>query len=296
MSGKLLSEHRVRPTLRLTVDKLHDLCYCLAKDTCYQKRVEAREAREGDQKPPSESSCMSATQAETLSPGFGALPLALRAKELEEQVKQCQTGVMLALNMMLDLKDLKTGLHATRLAEWAVRVAEHLGVGPQELRDLEFASLLHDIGKIGVPDDVLLKPGRLTPEELAVVRKHPEYGWAILRNVPGFERASLLVLHHHERFDGNGYPAGLRGDEIPIGARIVAVVDAFDAMLSSRSYRQGLPLEEAVHRLRNGVGTQFDPRIVTHFVNLVTKLLPELSQIEGFSAESAPLRFQKYGF
>ena len=162
---------------------------------------------------------------------------ALRIKELEEQVKSCQTGIMLALNMLLDLKDLKTGLHATRLAEWAIRVAEQLGLGHEELRDIELASLLHDIGKVGVPDAMLLKPGRLDPDELARVRKHPEYGWAILRAIPGFERASLLVLHHHECFDGSGYPAGLEGEEIPLGARIVAVVDAFDAMLSSRSYR-----------------------------------------------------------
>ena len=227
---------------------------------------------------------------------FRCPPLALRRRLFEEQLKQCQTGIMLALNMVLDLKDLKTGLHATRLAEWAVRVAEQLGVGPTELRDIEFASLLHDVGKIGVPDAVLQKPGRLTDDELTTVRKHPEYGWAILRNVPGFERASLLVLHHHERFDGGGYPAGLKGDEIPLGARIVAAVDAFDAMLSNRSYRRGLPLEVAMTRLEASAGTQFDPRIVTHFNNLVTKLLPELSRIDGFSAESPPLRVQKYGF
>ena len=107
---------------------------------------------------------MQPTPADPTIPSFGIPPLALRAKDLEEQLKQCQTGVMLALNMMLDLKDLKTGLHATRLAEWAVRVAEQLGVGHEELRDIEYASLLHDIGKIGVPDAVLLKPGRLTDE------------------------------------------------------------------------------------------------------------------------------------
>ena len=239
---------------------------------------------------------MSATLVENPNGGIGIPPLALRAKQLEEQIRQSQTGMMLALSMMLDLKDLKTGLHATRLAEWAVRVAEQLGVGHEELRDIEFASLLHDIGKIGVPDELLLKPGGLTDEEMDAVRKHPEYGWAILRNIPGFERTSLLVLHHHECFDGSGYPAGLVGEDIPLGARIVAVVDAFDAMLSTRSYRQGLPLQEAIKRLLTASGTQFDPEIVTHFVNLVTKHLPELSQIEGFSTETSPLRFQKYGF
>ena len=247
---------------------------------------------------------MSATPTERPHGGFGIQPLALRAKELEEQLKQCQTGVMLALNMMLDLKDLTTGLHATRLAEWAVRVAEQLGVGHEDLRDIELASLLHDVGKIGVPDAVLLKPGRLTEDELVIVRKHPEYGWAILRNVPGFKRVSLLVLHHHERYDGTGYPAGLVGDEIPLGSRIVAVVDAFDAMLSSRSYRSGLPLKEALSRLHGSAETQFDPRIVEHFSGLATKLLPELSTIEEFSKEPPMLRIQekptlsaeRYGF
>ncbi len=247
---------------------------------------------------------MSPITAGLPGPGFDALPLALRAKSLEEQLKQCQNGIMLALTMMLDLKDLKTGLHATRLAEWAVRVAEHLGVGHEELRDIELASLLHDIGKIGVPDELLLKPGRLTPEELTVVRKHPEYGWAILRTIPGFERTSLLVLHHHEHFDGSGYPAGLVGEEIPLGSRIVAVVDAFDAMLSSRSYRKGLPLDEALRRLRDSSQTQFDPRIVTHFLDIATKLLPELATIEEFSTENPTLRVhtdpalsvQTYGF
>jgi HD-GYP domain-containing protein (c-di-GMP phosphodiesterase class II) len=183
---------------------------------------------------------------------------------------------MCALNMLLDLKDMRTGLHATRLAEWAVRVGENLGIDEIELRDIEAASLLHDIGKIGLPDSILLKPGRLTPEEYAITKKHPEYGWAILRSVPGFERASLLVLHHHERYDGKGYPAGLIGEEIPLGSRIVAIVDAFDAMLSSRAYRDALPVEEAVGRLVVDTGKQFDPKIAPLFIELARSHMPEL--------------------
>jgi HD-GYP domain-containing protein (c-di-GMP phosphodiesterase class II) len=183
---------------------------------------------------------------------------------------------MCALNMLLDLKDMRTGLHATRLAEWAVRVGENLGIDEIELRDIEAASLLHDIGKIGLPDSILLKPGRLTPEEYAITKKHPEYGWAILRSVPGFERASLLVLHHHERYDGKGYPAGLVGEEIPLGSRIVAIVDAFDAMLSSRAYRDALPVEEAVGRLVVDTGKQFDPKIAPLFIELARSHMPEL--------------------
>src|SRR3989442_7381683 len=116
---------------------------------------------------------------------------------------------------MLDVKDLSTGVHSTRLAEWALRVAEQLGVSEQQFHDIEVAATLHDIGKVGVPDAILNKPGRLTPEEREVINRHSEYGWAIMRLIPGFQRASLFVLHHHERMDGKGYPAGLAGGEKP---------------------------------------------------------------------------------
>lgn len=187
---------------------------------------------------------------------------------------------MCALNMLLDLKDLRTGLHATRLAEWAVRIAELLGVPESDLRDIEAASLLHDIGKIGLPDSILHKPGKLTREEFAITKKHPEYGWAILRSIPGFERTSLLVLHHHERYDGNGYPGGLCGESIPLGARIVAVVDAFDAMLSTRAYRDALPIDEVLRRLEADTGTQFDPKITPYFIDLAKAGLADLVRTE----------------
>lgn len=203
-------------------------------------------------------------------------PSRLQLKRLEERLKATQTGTLCALNMLLDLKDLRTGLHATRLAELAVRVAESLGVDDEQLADIEAASLLHDIGKIGLPDSILLKPGKLTDEEYAITQKHPEYGWAILRSIPGFEHTSLLVLHHHERYDGTGYPAGLEGEEIPLGSRIVAIVDAFDAMLSKRAYRDALPIDETLRRLEADTGTQFDPAIVPRFIDLASQRLSEL--------------------
>jgi putative nucleotidyltransferase with HDIG domain len=176
--------------------------------------------------------------------------------------------VVCAFNQLLDLKDLNTGVHSTRLAEWALHVAEELGLDESSLGDLEVAALLHDIGKVGIPDAILNKPAKLTSEEYALMKKHPEYGWAVLRQIPGMERASLVILHHHENFNGNGYPAGLRGEEIPLGSRIVSVIDAFDAMVSSRPYRQGLPLEEAERRLLEASGTQFDPDVVKSFLPL----------------------------
>ena len=204
------------------------------------------------------------------------VPNRLALRRVEERLKSVETGVKCALNMLLDLKDLRTGLHATRLAEWAVRAGESLGVDENELRDIETASLLHDIGKIGLPDAILHKPGKLTDEEFEATKKHPEYGWAILRSIPGFERASLLVLHHHERYDGRGYPAGLSGEDIPLGARIVSIVDAFDAMLSTRSYRSALPVDEVLRRLQADTGTQFDPNITPFFIELANHRLPEL--------------------
>jgi HD-GYP domain-containing protein (c-di-GMP phosphodiesterase class II) len=203
----------------------------------------------------------------------------LEEKVIQEQLRQVKETIVYGLNQLLDLKDLGTGVHSTRLAEWAVRVAEALGVDESYQRDVEVAALLHDIGKIGVPDAILNKPGRLDAEERAVVNRHPEYGWAVLRLLPGFERISLFVLHHHERIDGKGYPAGLQGEEIPLGARIVSVVDCFDAMVSSRCYRPALSLEESVRRLQAAAGTQLDAEIVRLFLPLAVQELSEVSQI-----------------
>jgi HD-GYP domain-containing protein (c-di-GMP phosphodiesterase class II) len=208
-----------------------------------------------------------------------SLPDSLQIKILQERLEAARSAIIFGLNQLLDLKDLNTGVHSTRLAEWGVRVADNLGVDESHRRDVEAAALLHDIGKIGIPDAILQKPGRLTPPEMELMQKHSEYGWTVLRLLPGFERVSLLVLHHHERVDGKGYPTGLKGDEIPLGSRIVCVLDAFDAMISSRCYRAGLSLEEAVRRLEAGSGTQFDPDIVRLFLPLALAELPQVSQI-----------------
>src|SRR5437870_7249637 len=139
----------------------------------------------------------------------------LQVDELKEQLSDLSAALICAFNQLLDLKDLNTGVHSTRLAEWAVRVAQELGIEEKSLHDIEVAALLHDIGKVGVPDAILRKPGRLTEEEYALIKKHPEYGWAVLRHLPGLEHTSHFVLHHHESFDGKGYPAGLKEAEIP---------------------------------------------------------------------------------
>ncbi len=209
------------------------------------------------------------------------------AKDVEEQLSALRTSLICALNQLLDLKDLNTGVHSTRLAEWALHVAGELSLDESVLADIEVAALLHDIGKIGIPDAILQKPAKLTDAEYDLMKKHPEYGWAVLRHVPGMERASLMILHHHESYNGKGYPAGLKGDEIPMGSRIVSVIDAFDAMVSSRPYREGLPFEEAERRLLQARGIQFDPDVVDRFLPLARAEMSSVFAAAGTSVSAA---------
>ena len=214
-------------------------------------------------------------------------PDSLRVKQVEERVTALRSSVICAFNQLLDLKDLNTGVHSTRLAEWGMRVGQELGLEESELQNLEVAGLLHDIGKVGIPDAILKKPARLDADEYALMKKHPEYGWAVLRMLPGFERAALDILHHHENFDGTGYPAGLKELEIPVVSRIVTVIDAFDAMVSSRPYRAGLPHQEAVRRLIESSGTQFDPAVVQCFISFAQAEMAEVFAAAGTSVSSA---------
>ncbi len=214
-------------------------------------------------------------------------PAAVQVKAVEEQLTALRTSLICAFNQLLDLKDLNTGVHSTRLAEWALHVAGELGLDENFRSDIEVAALLHDIGKIGIPDAILQKPAKLSSEEYGLMKKHPEYGWAVLRHVPRMERASLMILHHHESFDGKGYPAGLEGEEIPIGSRIVSVIDAFDAMVSSRPYREGLPFEEAERRLLQARGTQFDSRVIDIFLPLARAEMTSVFAAAGTSVSAA---------
>jgi HD-GYP domain-containing protein (c-di-GMP phosphodiesterase class II) len=210
----------------------------------------------------------------------------LRVKELEEQQRSLLKSVICGFNQLLDLRDLGTGVHSTRLAEWAVRVARKMAIAETDLYQLEVAALLHDIGKIGIPDSILKKEGKLTDEERTLMNKHPEYSWSILRLFPGLDQASLFALHHHEAYDGRGYPAGLKGSEIPVGSRIVAVIDSYDAMISNRCYRKGLPHAEAVRRLVADAGAQFDPVVVQAFVEIAEREVDEVFGATGLTASA----------
>jgi len=225
--------------------------------------------------------------AATPNPALDVSGLVLRIKELEEQHLAFRNSLVCAFNQMLDLKDINTGVHSTRLAEWALRVARKMDMPEERLYQVEVAALLHDIGKIGVPDAILKKPGPLTPEERALINRHPEYSWSILRLFPGLEEASLYALHHHENVDGTGYPAGLKGNDIPMVSRIISVIDAFDAMVSNRCYRQGLPHSEAIARLRRSSGTQFDPDILQAFIPIAEQEAADVFAAAGTSMSAA---------
>ena len=221
------------------------------------------------------------------NPGFETSELLLRIKELEEQQLSFRNSVICAFNQLLDLKDINTGVHSTRLAEWAIRVGREMNIPEESSYQVEVAALLHDIGKIGVPDAILKKNGPLTDEERAIINRHPEYSWSILRLFPGLEEASLYALHHHENIDGTGYPARLKGSDIPLVSRIISVIDAYDAMVSNRCYRKGLPHTEAIARLVRSSGTQFDPEVVRAFIPIAEKETAEVFEAAGTSTAAA---------
>ncbi|MBF0622421.1 MAG: DUF3369 domain-containing protein [Magnetococcales bacterium] len=176
-----------------------------------------------------------------------------------------------AINMMAlaaEFKDTSTGTHIMRVAELTERMALELGLDAKASKQMAEASKLHDIGKIGVPDAVLQKPGKLTESEYEVIKSHAGIGAQILKDSPAFELAQDVALSHHERWDGRGYPRGIKGLEISLISRIVAVVDVFDALVNVRPYKQAWSVEDAVAEIKNGAGTQFDPQVVEAFVRL----------------------------
>jgi len=177
-----------------------------------------------------------------------------------------------ALAAALDLREHQTGLHSKRVACHTLVLARHFIGDAARLQQVYWGSLLHDLGKIGVPDAVLLKAGPLTSEEWTIMRRHPAAGHAILVALPGMEEAADLVLRHEERFDGSGYPNGLRGAKIPLGARLFAVIDTLDAMTSDRPYRRGLDFERAKAEIVGQAGRQFDPDAVECFLREETML------------------------
>lgn len=198
------------------------------------------------------------------------------AKEREARIESAialsgaYRGTALLLSEVLSSTDEYTGSHSRSVVVLAHQVGEALGLDEAQLRDLEFGALLHDVGKIAVPNEIINKPGRLTDEEMEVMRTHTIGGEGMLNRIGGvLEQAGVVVRTHHERYDGTGYPDGLAGEEIPIGARIIAACDAFNAMTTDRPYRKAMPVEAAVAELKNESGKQFDPQVVETLIALI---------------------------
>ncbi len=179
-----------------------------------------------------------------------------------KDIERAYAETLLALVSALDAREHETGDHSQRVVRVTLGIAKRLGLTEPVLSDIGRGALLHDIGKIGVPDAILLKPGPLTPTEWVEMRRHPEIGYSIIKNIPFLQIPAEIVLSHQERFDGGGYPRGLKGEQIHIGARIFAVADTIDAITSDRPYRRGAPYETAREEIQRCAGTQFDPTVV----------------------------------
>lgn len=182
-----------------------------------------------------------------------------------EELKESYHATLDALGSALDLRDHATEGHCQRVSELATTLAQELGLSGKELEDIGRAATVHDIGKMALPDAILSKPGPLTDEEWREMRRHPELGYEMLKNIPVLREAAEIAYTHQEKYDGTGYPRGLKGEEIPLGARIFAVVDAYDAITTHRPYRKAASHEQAMEEIVHCAGTQFDPEVVWAF-------------------------------
>jgi response regulator RpfG family c-di-GMP phosphodiesterase len=192
------------------------------------------------------------------------------------QLQDTYRATLEALGSALDSRDVGTEAHSRRVHGYALTLAREHGVPEPDLPDIAHGVLLHDIGKIGIPDAILLKPGPLTPEEWEIMRRHPGIGKSLIENIPFLRGAVPIVFHHHERWDGTGYPVGLQGEAIPLGARIFSVVDAFDAMTFDRPYSKALPFDVALAEIKRCAGSHFDPDVVESFLRIPESVLAEI--------------------
>jgi putative two-component system response regulator len=192
----------------------------------------------------------------------------LKVKALNEQLEDAE-NVLYVLNNILDAKDHYTQGHSQRVTNLALKLAKELRLSGPDQEILKKAGLVHDIGKIGVSEAILNKPSTLTPEEFEEIKKHSTWSEKICSPLKSMKNILPIIRHHHERIDGAGYPDGLKGDNIPLGARILAIADAYDAMSSDRPYRKGMPKEKAIQILKECAGTQWDAKLVTLFINML---------------------------
>ena len=206
----------------------------------------------------------------------------LRNLSLVERLKRTSFETVRALVSAIDKKDRYTCGHSERVGILARMTGREMGLAPEDIQELEWAGLLHDIGKIGIPESILNKPGKLTNDEYAVIKKHPQMSYDVLEPIEALAGVMRTVIEHHENFDGTGYPKGLRGEAISLSGRIMHVVDVFDALTSDRAYRGAYDIEKALAILRQDAGTKFDATVVDSFIRV-------LDQIE----ELRPAEFQE---
>ncbi len=188
-----------------------------------------------------------------------------RERERAQELNRSYRATVQALANAVEARDAYTGRHAERVAAYGLAIAGEAGISPSDSPEMEFGFLLHDVGKVAVPDAILFKPAALAEEEEAVMRTHPVVGWEILREIDFLGAAKLVVRHHHERWDGGGYPDGLHGEDIPILARVFSVADTLDALTTDRPYRPATDFQAARDEIQAGAGTQFDPGVVDAF-------------------------------
>jgi len=220
-------------------------------------------SRAGDRHP------FSPSEVELVSVLGGQAAAAIENARLYEKLQQSYLSMIVTLSGVVEARDLYTDKHMKDIAEYSVEIARLLGLSDNEIEDTRKAALLHDLGKICVPDHILMKADRLSVDEMDVIKRHPEAGAKIIESVEPIRQAREIIRHHHEWFDGTGYPDGLKGAKIPLGARIISVADAFGAMTTDRPYRKALSIDEAIEELKKFSGLQFDPAVVEIFVSVL---------------------------
>lgn len=221
-----------------------------------------------------------------------ATRISMRHFSQQQKYEELFMDTMLSFAKSIDTRDPYTAFHSRNVADYARGIAEELGLSKEETEAVYLAGLIHDIGKIGTPEHILRKESRLTEEEYDIMKKHPEEGYGIIKNISRLAELGItdMVRHHHERVDGKGYPLGLKGNDIPLGARILAAADAFDAMTTNRSYRQKLSAETAAEELRRCSGAQFDANVAAAFLRVLERggrLRPESAVAPGVAVPSA---------
>jgi putative nucleotidyltransferase with HDIG domain len=199
------------------------------------------------------------------------MAVALSNANLINELHQLNLGTLTALARAIDAKSPWTAGHSERVTKLALKIAQVLGFAPKELDLLHRGALLHDTGKVGIPGEILDKPGKLTDEEMGLMKKHSQIGARILEPITTYSDTIPMVLQHHERYDGKGYPHGISGEAINLNARVLALADVFDAITSERPYRSGMDLKSAVNFIKGNAGSHFDPKVVQAFLQVVAQ-------------------------